>query len=88
LGAGNIVIGAILLLLESRLKRFLNGEANTLKVFASQLRLYFVISVIVFIATMVFYFIFVLLYVVLVILFAIILTLITTAGSTATQSLL
>lgn len=35
MGAGNIVVGVMLLLAESRLRRFLEGEANALLAFAS-----------------------------------------------------
>lgn len=70
MGAGNILVGVMLLLAESRLRRFLEGEANALVAFASQLRLYFLVAVMVVIANMVFSFIFIFLYVAFVIFFA------------------
>lgn len=62
-GAGNIVVGIMLLLAESRLRRFLEGEANSLAAFAAQMKIFFLVSVIAVIAVAVFYIIFLFLYV-------------------------
>jgi len=70
MGAGNIIVGVMLLVAESRLRRFLEGEANALVAFASQLRLYFLVAVMVVIAVMTFYFIFLFLYIGFIVLFA------------------
>lgn len=69
-GVGNIVVGVMLLLVESRIKSFLKGEANSLAAFAAQMKLYFIVSVMAFIAAAVLYIIFLFLYVGLIILFA------------------
>ncbi len=81
MGVGNIIIGALLLVAESRLRRFLAGEANSLAAFAGQMKLYFLVSVMVVIAVMVFYFILIFLYVALIIFFVAILALMSASGN-------
>jgi len=80
MGAGNIIVGVMLLVAESRLRRFLEGEANALVAFASQLRLYFLVAVMVVIAVMTFYFIFLFLYIGFIVLFAAIFIAISATG--------
>ncbi|MEO0248997.1 MAG: hypothetical protein ABIN58_05515 [candidate division WOR-3 bacterium] len=80
LGAGNIVVGVMLLIAESRLRKFLEGEANSLAAFAAQMKLFFLTWVMVVIAVMVFYFIFLFLYVGFVVLFAAIFIALNMAG--------
>lgn len=69
-GVGNIVVGVMLLVAESRLKSFLEGKANSLAAFAAQTKLFFLVSVMAVIAAAVLYIIFLLLYVGFIILFA------------------
>ncbi|MGC8894322.1 MAG: hypothetical protein ACP5QG_05695 [candidate division WOR-3 bacterium] len=80
LGAGYIVIGAMLLVAESRLKRFLEGKANSLAAFAEQMKLYFLLSVMLTLAMVVFYFLLIFIYVGLVILFVVIFILLSASG--------
>ena len=80
MGAGNIIVGVMLLVAESRLRRFLEGEANALVAFASQLRLYFLVAVMVVIAVMTFYFIFLFLYIGFIVFFAAIFIAISATG--------
>ncbi|MGB9590191.1 MAG: hypothetical protein ACPL68_04825, partial [Candidatus Hydrothermia bacterium] len=80
LGTGYIVIGAMLLVAESRLKRFLEGKANSLAAFAEQMKLYFLLSVMLTLAMVVFYFLLIFIYVGLVILFVVIFILLSASG--------
>ena len=80
-GLGSIAVGVILLLTESRLRRFLDGEAKALSAFAGQFRLYFVVSVVAVIATMVLYFVFILIYVSIIVLIAALFLALSAAGA-------
>lgn len=80
-GAGSILAGVILIMAESRLRRFLEGEAKALSAFAGHLKLYFIISVIAVIAAMVLYFLFIFLYVGLILLAIILIALSRATGA-------